>query len=318
MWNDPREKSTRMRAAGAALTIFVLFSVTACDLWIVSRLVTYTTLVEDPPIAHLAASQLRQLLQDEPQPVRLLAPGANLPNVLSVSSTPVYLTFGPAEYEDPDLKMPPVAGKGSDAFVALSPGKLAWLRRAGVTHVLSEQPLDLSSWPAELVWQGVDPVLNRAWNRAEPLLLYRLRFDPAADTGRVRFAEPAPGQTASVTDYKPDRAVIKTSSPGPARLILTDLMYPGWKVSVDGVDADAIEAEGMFRAVDLPAGTHTIVWSYRPLSLYLGAIVSALAILLLAAIAHIRYWHPGYFWKREFAQKGERPTLKGERPAAAG
>jgi hypothetical protein len=300
LWSGLFGKAPQSRLVAIAMCAAAILTTTACDLWIVSQLVSYTTLVDDPPIAHVAESSLGQLLHDEPQPVRLLAPGANLPNVLGVASTPVYLTFGPAVYEDRALKMPQVMVDGADSLEAFSPEKLDWLRRAGVTHVFSREPLDLSAWPAELVWQGIDPVLNRAWSRAEPLTLYRLRFDATPGSGRVRFAESTPGQSTSVMEYEPDQVTIEASTPTPARLILTDLMFPGWDVTVDDQKVDAIEAEGMYRAVDLPSGSHTIVWSYRQRSLYWGAAVSAMALLVLAAVAHVRFWHPAsrvFFFK---------------------
>jgi uncharacterized membrane protein YfhO len=48
----------------------------------------------------------------------------------------------------------------------------------------------------------------------------------------------------------------------------------------------------MFRAVDVPAGKHTVVWKYAPGSVYWGALVSGLTFLVLAVIAYIRYRHP--------------------------
>ncbi|MGZ7242341.1 hypothetical protein ACXWPN_09530, partial [Streptococcus pyogenes] len=52
--------------------------------------------------------------------------------------------------------------------------QVAWLRRAGVTHLLSERRLDPSAWPIEPVWSGYDALLHRAWARQEPLYLYTL------------------------------------------------------------------------------------------------------------------------------------------------
>ena len=89
-----------------------------------------------------------------------------------------------------------------------------------------------------------------------------------------------------------NRVVIETTSKSGGRLILTDLMYPGWNVFIDGEPAKAITHERMYRAVDLPAGRHQVVWSYQPASVYWGAAISLIALLLLAAITHIRYWHP--------------------------
>ncbi|MEX2287887.1 MAG: YfhO family protein [Planctomycetaceae bacterium] len=285
-------KSVRLAASGKVLSIGCLFAVTTLDLWIVGRLVTYSTLVQDPPIRHLVESPLREILAPVASSVRLYAPGPNLPNCLGVASTPPYLTFGPAAYVDPKTSMPTVADSPDDKVLKTSHEQLDWLRRAGVTHVLSFKPLDRATWPAELLWQGRDPFLNRAWGRLEPLLLYKLNFPAGTGSGRMRFDKAAPDQQATIAEYRLNRVVIEAASKEAGRLILTDLMYPGWTVTVDGIEAEPIEVENMYRAVDLAPGEHSIVWTYRPASLYWGAAISLIALVIAAAIAHIAYWHP--------------------------
>ena len=81
--------------------------------------------------------------------------------------------------------------------------------------------------------------------------------------------------------------------------MLTDLAYPGWEVTVDDKPADAITVEGMYRGVEVPPGDHQIAWRFRPVSVYWGLAVSAFAIFLLATIAHIRFWHPHWFDRRD-------------------
>lgn len=251
-----------------------ILSATLVDLWLVSRHVYYSEVVSDAPIDHLAESPVRQLLDRDQGTARLYALGANLPSALA-ASTPVYLTFGPAEYVDPKLTMP----------VRESPKQVAWLQRAGVTHVLSFEPLTIPLWPVALLWQGYDPLLNPALARYDqPLYLYRLD----GSRGRVAWTEPQPEATAAITQITGNRVVIEAETPMPARLVLTDLMYPGWTVSIDGSPAEAIRFEGMYRAVDVPPGRHTITWTYRPLTVSLGACGSGVAFLLLVAVVVVR------------------------------
>jgi hypothetical protein len=167
--------------------------------------------------------------------------------------------------------------------------QIEWLRRAGVTHVLSFNPLDEREWPARPVWRGFDPLLNPAWARYhEPLYLYELE----GSRGRVAWEKPAARHAAEITELRPKRIAIDADSPAGGRLILTELMYPGWTVTVDGKSAEALTVEHMFRGVDVPAGRHDVVWSYHPRSLYWGLLASAITLVLLAAAAHIAYWHP--------------------------
>jgi hypothetical protein len=266
-------------------------TVTALDLWLVSRVVTYSFMVSDPPINHLQDSPLRKILAARGGMARVLAPYPNLGTVLDAAATPVYLTFGPSAYEDPKLQMP--SDPPADASAAVKTETLHkqvdWLRWAGVTHVLSVHAPDQMSLPARLVWSGFDPLFNPAMARyGEPFYLYELE----GSRGRIAWERPGPHRSAKITEFRSDRVTAQTDSDSPGRLILTDLMYPGWQVTLDGVPAEGLTVDGMFRAVDVPAGPHTVVWSYHPRALYWGLAVSVGTFVLLAALAHVRYWHP--------------------------
>ena len=79
-------------------------------------------------------------------------------------------------------------------------------------------------------------------------------------------------------------------------LVLTDLIYPGWSATVDGEPATVNTFERMFRAIDVPAGKHTVIWRYHPSFVYWGGAIGFAALLVLAAVAHVRFWHPDR-WK---------------------
>ena len=48
------------------------------------------------------------------------------------------------------------------------------------------------------------------------------------------------------------------------RVIVHSQIAPGWTVRVDGQSADIVDEDGFFLAVDIPAETHTVVFSYKP------------------------------------------------------
>jgi uncharacterized membrane protein YfhO len=68
--------------------------------------------------------------------------------------------------------------------------------------------------------------------------------------------------------------------------VLADLFYPGWIAEENGRRLPVLRANGYFRAVALPAGTHRVVFRYRPLSVYAGLGVSGLALATLVALAY--------------------------------
>jgi hypothetical protein len=271
-----------------AVLVFVVFAATIIDLWVVSREVTYAFLVPAPPIQRLESSPLRRRLAEFPEPVRLFSEGKNLPSLLGVGTLPVYLGLGPAAYFDParmfpgefDFKSPP------------EPEQIAWLRRAGVTHLLSFVPLNPAYWPVRTDWAGVDPFLNQALARGnEPAFLYRLE----GSRDRVAWEGPETDATARMIEYLPTRVTIETVAKRDERLILTDLWYPGWELTVDGEHQKPKSVEGIFRGIELPAGSHRVVWTYRPASLSWGGATSLATLLMLLTVAHIRFWHPHWF-----------------------
>jgi hypothetical protein len=264
-----------MPATSRRLTATVVLLATVVDLAWWPAAINYAVLVEQPPLRARDASPLRALLQAEPHPVRLYAPGANIANLLGTSSTPVYLGLGPREYFDARWTMPPA---DSDDFHAFTPQRQEWLRTAGVTHVLCFEPLEPRGWDAERVWTGFDPLLNAAWGRfREPLYLYRLRNAP----GRAFWAESLATDGIRRVAITPQRVTVETDLPTPGRLILTELAYPGWQVSINGAPAPE-ETAGMFRAATVPAGRCVVTWTYRPASVRWGVLLSAAGVAGLA------------------------------------
>ncbi len=75
-------------------------------------------------------------------------------------------------------------------------------------------------------------------------------------------------------------AEVSLSAPG--IIVLSEIDYPGWKVSANGKTIESLRAFGLLRAVSLPRGTWTIVWEYSPRSVQMGVIISGLTICLLA------------------------------------
>lgn len=254
----------------------LLVTLTIADLWWFPRNVNYALAIPDTPVQFLRQSLLKRRLSLQEGPVRLFAPGANMPTLMGVSATPVYLGLGPQEYFDPALMLP---SADPDDFHTYTPERVAWLRRAGVTHILSFEELRGRGWPVEPLWAGFDPVLNFGWSRFdEPLYLYRLNDAP----GRVVWESNDASATSKIASYTIHEVIVETDSTSPGRLVLKDLAYPGWRVTVDGQPAATLTVDGMYRAVDLSSGTHRVIWSYQPRAVYWGFCLSGVAAVLLA------------------------------------
>lgn len=99
--------------------------------------------------------------------------------------------------------------------------------------------------------------------------------------GEASFAEPA------VEKYTGSEVILKTNLAAPAYLVLTDSYSPGWIAQIDGQDTPIYRADGNFRAVQVPAGEHTVRFKYSPVSFRVGAVLSLVAVIavLLALVA---------------------------------
>jgi hypothetical protein len=93
--------------------------------------------------------------------------------------------------------------------------------------------------------------------------------------------------TASLEHYGSERIVARASAKRSSLLVLTDVYYPGWKATVDGKPADVERVDYLLRGVVVPAGTHTVEFSYEPASWRAGWILSGLAFLGLLGVAGV-------------------------------
>ncbi len=287
------------------LVLALVFGSTCGDLWLVSRMVKYSELISRPAISYRNQSEVRRLLQGEGVLPRLLAPGPNVANLLGVSCVPWYLGIAPAEYVDPQFAMPPLPQPSSPGKPAeCSPELRRWLSQSGVTHVLNFEPLEETSWQVELLWRGVDPFLNRVWGRREPILLYRFRTTPLVGESLAAESVVFPGraylgggdglqpQLDPIRQTSESRQIrVDEDSAGDRVLTLTELAYPGWHVTRNGVPWES-GSSGLFRSVTCPGEGGDFVWTYRPSSVLYGAVISLMTLILLATIGHIRFWHP--------------------------
>jgi hypothetical protein len=77
----------------------------------------------------------------------------------------------------------------------------------------------------------------------------------------------------------PEELEITTDTTSGGILVLADTFAGGWHAYVDGARSPILQVNGLFRGVYLPSGKHTIVFTYAPLSVTLGFLISGLAVL---------------------------------------
>jgi uncharacterized membrane protein YfhO len=63
-------------------------------------------------------------------------------------------------------------------------------------------------------------------------------------------------------------------------VILSDTFFPGWRARVDHQPAQIYQVNGAMRGVIMPRGAHTVTMRCRPVSVYLGAALTLLGVLI--------------------------------------
>ena len=65
--------------------------------------------------------------------------------------------------------------------------------------------------------------------------------------------------------------MIEVDTPASAMLVLNDVWHPWWSATLDGQPAEILKANVLFRAVAVPAGKHTVRFTFNPLQRRAGA-----------------------------------------------
>jgi hypothetical protein len=117
----------------------------------------------------------------------------------------------------------------------------------------------------------------------------RVLLDPAFDPAReIVLAAGTPGPPATsfegdarILEWRPDRVALEARLSAPGYVVLVEAYDPSWRATVDGRPAEVRRANVGFRAVAAEAGTHRVVFTYRPRAALAGLAVS---LVTLAAI----------------------------------
>ncbi len=184
------------------------------------------------------------------------------------------------------------------------------LRAGGVTHVLALVP---GTWTRELISLGTLPSLFE-----KPIHLYRVPgpLPRAYVVGRASVVADDADALARLSspEFEPRAEVVLASGPatttardqvGTARLtertanrlrvfvrlskdgylVVLDSFDPGWRARVDGRAAEVLRADVGFRAVRVPAGSHSVEMVYRPRGVVWGVALSGLGMVATGVLS---------------------------------
>lgn len=133
----------------------------------------------------------------------------------------------------------------------------------------------------------IEPDAAKSWARVargETDFSREVLLERAPATALPAAGAARPALVARLAEDRPERVVAELTSDSAGLLVLADLFYPGWTAEVDGRPSEILRADGVFRAVALTAGSHRVAFRYQPLSVKIGAALSAAALVAILAL----------------------------------
>ena len=100
-----------------------------------------------------------------------------------------------------------------------------------------------------------------------------------------------PDTTAQVTltAYEANSLTYEISSQKGGVVVFSEIYYPGWTCTIDGVKAEIARADYVLRAIRIPAGKHTVIMTFDPQTVHVTEAIAygALAVLALLLIGFL-------------------------------
>ncbi len=173
-------------------------------------------------------------------------------------------TYGLSRTPPTDARWEPVFNDPSGVTVYRS--------RTALPRVYVVYAAQVVDTPAESLARTLDPAFD-------PRQTVILEAEPVGWTPPAALPTEPP-QVEFVT-YSDNRVQIAVTTAVSGLLVLTDTYLPGWRATLDEQPTPIYVANHAFRAIVVPAGTHSVTFTYAPLSLPVGAAISSGALLVL-------------------------------------
>lgn len=120
----------------------------------------------------------------------------------------------------------------------------------------------------------------------DPSKLTILEHNHADEVGPIQETNPSADSKVTLAVDQPERLVLNATTQHAAFVVVTDEFYPGWQAYVDDKPSEIYRANGLFRAIFLPAaGAHRVELVYSPSSLWIGMAIATVTALALAVFA---------------------------------
>ncbi len=131
-------------------------------------------------------------------------------------------------------------------------------------------------------------------------------FDPRREVVLERFPSnrypqidiPRATPVENIRRISPTEAEYRVRLARPGLLVVSESGYPGWFANVDGKPTEWLQADFLLRAVELPAGAHTVRFEYRPWWISVATILTLGGVLVVFGLLSYSWWSPLVLRKR--------------------
>lgn len=180
-----------------------------------------------------------------------------------------------------------------------------WEPIHGLSKADRKQKMEELLYQNDLLWNYPDrPVYDPrelAWVEPE---------DHREFAAQLSWTDRDPDETVKVVSYQPQRVELLARLNRPGLVVLADVLYPGWTLTIDGKPAPIVRANRLMRGALVKSGSHTLVYEYQPRSFRIGSWISLLGLAGLAGLAVWSFWRDTHLpGELAVVESAGRPTL---------
>ncbi len=211
-------------------------------------------------------------------------------DLLGLFPSPLFwATYGLRWVEGTPAFVAALRNGGVDYVVSLHESGLEGLREVRTLRGLYTRPIHVFSVPDALPRTYVVGRARRASTEKGLAALFDPNWDPRSEVLIGGGPEVSGSRSftgwSRITKYEPGRVQLEVGLSEPGYVVLLDAWAPGWVATTGGRTLAVETANGIFRAVHLSPGTHSLEMRYRPGSALAGLVVSGLTLAVLATLS---------------------------------
>lgn len=134
--------------------------------------------------------------------------------------------------------------------------------------------------------------VNNADDELMTMMSLDTKTEAVVDMAKFELGTIAYDSAAQVTltAYAPNRLVYQSSSRADGLAVFSEIYYPvGWSATIDGEEVSILRANYVLRTLEVPAGTHEIIFEFKPESYYTGNTITWIfnVLLVLGCLAFV-------------------------------